>query len=1009
MPAGGSRGGWVPAWWSVAVVAVALGAASAASAQWDRLPEEGGRTASLGQPLRWHWAAGLGAGAYLEGPANQVMVRAAGGVSRDLMSPVVGLANIGLEAYAGGRGTQTDGGARAILQVPHFSMGAGADYNLRDGRLEFLVSAFSPIRRGGLVVPGGRLRLDWYPLRGHSFTLGMWVPLGDPLAGRGRPVRDYVVVAGDLEPSLPYQARDPELDAILDTLRASAEWIRRIVVPFLDQDGRDGGVAVARTERYLRELRAHFAARSAEQEVRYFHGQLERAFARAAGGSGADVVAGRARAILLDEVILPYNSLLGRKKRGDTVTELGTAARGQFSRWVVSSGVVPAGRTEAVLYVFQQLTGIMDDVRRTAAREWDDPRLAWLPLQYALLPEDHDEQAELDQLLERVTGARFTDANGILYVANLQFHAELLRTIRETQQYHVLWVHDFPALNAAGAPDWAALEVVVDGYLATLTERIERYDSAGTLPTYFIFLDQHYYEQKKSRLLMTVIEDPLRATVSLPRDPQGGAERLTRALERLRAAVRDSRVLQAEARQYGAAWLRNRVKIHVNITNRADPSFWGGGLVSTVFGYPDNVMRDHRKLAFRDVSEADPLAGRAILTGMGVGEHYIGPTWDDRSLLVEGPALLELRRAARDLLLSQGMAATALPVFLRSAPGGGQVGAAASVQRVVADGFEDRALTLVNGTGYLPKPLNAAKAILYSLLPRGAVIKIPDSLWNSTFYASLLVGACVRGATVSIIAPALGNAPSSGFPQMSRAHEMLTRLLLARAELADAIAAAGGRLRTGLYAIPADDNGFASRAGVWARQVAEDPALRAVLPYSTELLAAVTDAASPGRGTDGADAAFRPTEPPKLHLKVQYLATGPLWNAIAGAPEWPQFMATYLRYREATYSMATDGSDARQYPPELEAIARRIFARAGGAGGAGYAIVGSQNQDYRGMFMDGEIGLLFGGAQALVPLMDLVFLEGIVTWVADQATLDRLIPPVGEMKRRLARVTKDAV
>jgi phosphatidylserine/phosphatidylglycerophosphate/cardiolipin synthase-like enzyme len=188
------------------------------------------------------------------------------------------------------------------------------------------------------------------------------------------------------------------------------------------------------------------------------------------------------------------------------------------------------------------------------------------------------------------------------------------------------------------------------------------------LPTYFIFLDQHYYEQKKSRLLMTVLEDPLRAAVRLPHDALGGPERLARALERLRAAVRDSRVLQAEARQYGAAWLRNRVKVHVNITNRADPSFWGGGLISTVFGYPDNVMRDHRKLAFRDVSEADPLAGRAILTGMGVGAHYLGPRWEDRSLLVRGPALLDLRRAARDLLLSQGLAASALPVFLRTGP-----------------------------------------------------------------------------------------------------------------------------------------------------------------------------------------------------------------------------------------------------------------------------------------------------------------------------------------------------
>jgi hypothetical protein len=95
-------------------------------------------------------------------------------------------------------------------------------------------------------------------------------------------VRDYVVVAGDLEPSVPYQVRDAELEAILDSLRASAEWIRRIVVPFLDQDGRDAAVAVARTQRYLRELQAHFVIRSAEQEVRHFT-PAEHAFDRAAG------------------------------------------------------------------------------------------------------------------------------------------------------------------------------------------------------------------------------------------------------------------------------------------------------------------------------------------------------------------------------------------------------------------------------------------------------------------------------------------------------------------------------------------------------------------------------------------------------------------------------------------------------------------------------------------------------------------------------------------------------
>ena len=61
------------------------------------------------------------------------------------------------------------------------------------------------------------------------------------------------------------------------------------------------------------------------------------------------------------------------------------------------------------------------------------------------------------------------------------------------------------------------------------------------------------------------------------------------------------------------------------------------------------------------------------------------------------------------------------------------------------------------------------------------------------------------------------------------------------------------------------------------------------------------------------------------------------------------------------------------------------------------------------MFMDGEAGLFFTGAPALVPLIDLVFLEGTVTWIANDAELDRLLPPPGELGRRIARSTKDGI
>src|SRR5690349_4200352 len=688
------------------------------------------------------------------------MIRAWGGGYRASMNPVTKLVEFGLEGYVGARGNKVDAGARALLQVPYLSTGVGPDYDVRSGRLDLLLTIHTPVRRGGFLTRGTMLRLDYYPTLGHTFMLGVSAPLHDPLAGRNRPIQDYVVVAAPFHTPETHVPANAALRAELDSLAESATWLRRLVVPFLDQDGRNANVAVARTARYLADLRAHLAIRSAEQEVRFFHAQMEHAFSVAAGSADAGrELAKSGRQILLDEVLIPYDALLGRKKRNDTVMALGVAARGRFGRWVTTSGLVPAARTEDVLFVFERLTDILETQRREAATEWDDPRLVWLPLQYGLLPEDHDEQAELDALLERVTGTQFTEHNRLTYVANLQFHWELLRMIRETKTYHVLWVHDFPALTAEGRLDQASLAQVVDGYLTTLAERVEAYDSTGTLPLFFIFHDQHYYEGRKSRLLMTILEDPLHADGHL--GSAGDAARLGRALDRLRDAVRHSRVLQAEAREFGDGWLRNRIKVHVNITNRVDASFWSGGLVSSVFGYPDDVMRDHRKIAFRDVSEDDPFGGVGILTGMGVGEHYLGPGWDDRSLVLQGPVLLQIKQAARDLLRSQGVAAEDIPAPLRAAPRG----ALAAGVPVAPDAvqFHTRAMALMNETGYLAKSLNAAKATLYSFMPPASVITVPVVLWNATFYGSLLAGASLRGVRVLIIAPASANAPSGGF------------------------------------------------------------------------------------------------------------------------------------------------------------------------------------------------------------------------------------------------------
>jgi hypothetical protein len=324
-------------------------------------------------------------------------------------------------------------------------------------------------------------------------------------------------VSNEVHSPPPHRATDPALTAALDSLRVSAEWIRRLVAPFLDQDGRNANVALARTTGYVTELRTHLAVRSVEQEVRAFHTQLERIFTLASGTpSAGHELSRRCREIVLEEILLPYNRMLGRKKRKDTLHAFSVAARGRFSRWVAATGEIPTGRGEPVLFAFQRLTEFREAVRRRAAGEWDDPRPVWLPLQYALLPEDYDEQAELDALLERATTVSFTDHNRLSYVANLHFHWELLRMIRETRAYHVLWIHDFPqrlrTRHSTGRRSrrwWTGISRRWPNASRPTTRPVP-------LPSYFIFLDQHYYEQRKSRVLMRVLEDPLRSSARLP-------------------------------------------------------------------------------------------------------------------------------------------------------------------------------------------------------------------------------------------------------------------------------------------------------------------------------------------------------------------------------------------------------------------------------------------------------------------------------------------------------------
>ncbi len=192
-------------------------------------------------------------------------------------------------------------------------------------------------------------------------------------------------------------------------------------------------------------------------------------------------------------------------------------------------------------------------------------------------------------------------------------------------------------------------------YLETLTKRVREYDETGRMPTFMIFHTQFFYEGSKSRLFLSLLEDPMRHDLKLGKGFEDMEQTIRKAQEDLRQAVAGSERLQAEARRNGGdGWIRDVIKVHVSVTFPADLSFRTPRVVDFLPFAPDSIMLDHRKLFFYDVTEEDPRRGEACFTGTGVGSEYAGPTWDDRGILASGPALLGLRDAARRLLRSQG-------------------------------------------------------------------------------------------------------------------------------------------------------------------------------------------------------------------------------------------------------------------------------------------------------------------------------------------------------------------
>ena len=676
---------------------------------------------------------------------------------------------------------------------------------------------------------------------------------------------------------------------------------------------------------------------------------------------------------------------------------------------------------DRVLFVFQTLGDLMEENRAELRRRWRDSRFVWLPLQYALRPDQHDSQAEIDRIIAAATKEPFTPDNRIWYVINEQFQWEMARSVRQARDYHVLWIHDYRGRNGQGEPDAIAYAQTLN-YLEAMIERVSAYDETGKLPQYFILLDQHYFEINKARLWLRLLTDPLDYEIHLPAGYEEWEEKLAESRRRLREAVAGSVLLQVGASQYGQDWLRNRIKVHINITNPADTSFFSWH-VAGIMPVPDNIMRDHRKIAFYDISEEDPYRGMAMFTGMGIGEHYVGANWEDRAIMIQGPGALAVKTAARNLLLAQGYETEEIPYPLRKLPRptGYRDRIAAEHREKTPEWVDSRGsvMQLHNETGFHNKPIDVAKAVLYSLMPEGSVLEVPDSLWQDYLYASLLAGSAQRGCKVLIIAPTKDSAPSGAAPTLARAHGLLGRLIVFSSSMAEQLARQDGLLKVGLYA---PQQGVGDLAGRLTQSARALPSWgRKVYPANPHTSAVVHDAAalldSVGFHVQylAGDKEQEKIQP-KIHLKANFIASGTAWQKLLVRPELAQVLREHIKYLANQAMVANKDrltADAKDYPQQLKITWRRLIKNlvedltpAERRKMIYYFTVGSVNMDYRSMVMDGEVMLLVGGWQSLYGFMDFLLLPGLCEWLETTEQLDVLLPPPGGLTRAMAGLMK---
>jgi len=152
---------------------------------------------------------------------------------------------------------------------------------------------------------------------------------------------------------------------------------------------------------------------------------------------------------------------------------------------------------------------------------------------------------------------------------------------------------------------------------------------------------------------------------------------------------------------------------------------------------------------------------------------------------------------------------------------------------------------------------------------------------------------------------------------------------------------------------------------------------------------------------------------PKLHLKANFFASREGWDSLLARPEMAQVLEAYLRQLLRT---DPEGSDVRQSAAALAAASEHLVSAFRSSLSPAdrerlvyFLLIGSANEDYRSMLMDGEASVLLSGWSGVVGLIDLSVIVSLSVWIDDLEMLDALLPPPTPFQRGVARRVRPAL